>query len=67
MHRLKRVLVCMAVAVVGLGITPAVDQRPQALRAVGKDFLYLRLWTLEACWGDCAEGAICCKLVYLPQ
>ena len=67
MHRLKRALVCAAVAVSSLGITPVLLERPHTLRANGSELLYLRLWTLDACWGDCFEGTICCKLVYLPE
>ncbi len=67
MRRLKRALACAAVIVSALGFTPILHQGSHGLRAEGKELLYLRLWTLEACWGDCFEGTVCCKLVYLPR
>jgi len=67
MHRLRRALVCAVVAVLSLGITPVLLERPHTLRADGKELLYLRLWGLDACWGDCFEGTICCRLVYLLE
>jgi hypothetical protein len=67
MHRLRRFVLCMAMAATPLGMSPAFDEGGRSLQADGADFLYMRLWAFEFCWSDCAEGAVCCKLVYLVE
>ena len=67
MHRIKRLVLCVALGAIALGMAPAFAGGTRALQADGAEFLYLRFWGLELCWSDCAEGAVCCKLVYLVE
>lgn len=67
MHRIKRLVLYMAMGATALGMTPAFDGGSRSLQADGAEFLYFRIWGFEFCWSDCAEGAVCCKLVYLVE
>lgn len=67
MHRIRRFVLWMAMAATALGLSPTFDGEARSLRADGAEFLYLRLWGFEFCWSDCAQGAVCCKLVYLVE
>lgn len=67
MHRLKKLALWMILGAAAIGFEPAVDGGSHALRAAGSDFLYLNIWGFEICWSDCAQGAVCCRLVYLVE
>jgi hypothetical protein len=67
MHRLKKLVLCLVFGAAAVGLYPGFDGGPRSLRAAGTDFLYFNWWGLEGCWSDCAEGAVCCRLVYLVE
>ncbi len=60
-------MLCVAMAATPLGMSPAFDGGASSLQAGGTEFLYMRIWGFEFCWSDCAEGAVCCRLVYLVE
>lgn len=67
MHRLKKMVLCTILGAAAVGLVPMFDRGQRSVQAAGADFLYFHLWGWEVCWSDCAEGAVCCKLVYLVE
>lgn len=67
MHRFRRFVLFVAMAATPLGMSPAFGERASSLQADDAEFLYMRIWGFEFCWSDCAEGAVCCRLVYLVE
>lgn len=67
MHRFKKLVLGVLLGAAAGGFTPLLEGGSRSLQAAGTEFLYLDFWGLEMCWSDCAEGAICCKLVYLVE